>query len=133
MPRQTLSLRTPVGRYGARRPPRVFYAVGGTLLFALIAIVVAIGRQAGTPDVSYGVRAFATAERSVRITFEVRKPADATAVCTLRARDRLGAEVGRRDVTLTATSGGGNVVRTETLSTSARPVTGEVNGCRLTG
>ncbi|MEP6464464.1 MAG: DUF4307 domain-containing protein [Frankiaceae bacterium] len=125
--------RAPAGRYGNRRPPRAFYLVGGALLLGLIVVIVYLGHQAGTPDVTYGVRAFSTGDRSVRITFEVRLPPERTAVCVLRARDRRGVEVGRREVTVPAPEGDRAVVLTATLTTSARPVTGEVNGCRLTG
>ncbi len=125
--------RAPAGRYGVARPPRVFYAVGGALLVVLTVVIVVLGRDAGTPKVTYGVRAFSTAEHSVQITFEVRLPAGATATCLLRARDRAGAEVGRRHVTVVGSERRGTVVRTETLTTSGRPVTGEVNDCRLTG
>lgn len=133
MASQPQTRRTPAGRYGTSRAPRAFYAVGGTLLVLLTVVVVILGRHAGTPGVSYGVRAFSTAERSVRITFEVHLPGNATATCLLRARDRLGAEVGRRQVTVDGSGGQGVIVRTETLTTSARPVTGEVKDCRLTG
>jgi hypothetical protein len=134
MPARSPTLRTPPGRYGARRSPRALYAVGGVLLVALIALTVYLVRAAGTPEVTYGVRAFTTAERSVRITFDVRKPPDATAVCVLRARDRQGAEVGRREVAVRPRADGmRTVVLVETLQTSRRPVTGEVNSCRRTG
>jgi Domain of unknown function (DUF4307) len=126
-----MAIRTPAGRYGVRRPPRVFYLIGGALLITLSAIIVYLGRQAGTPSVAYGVRSFATMDRSVRITFEVRKAASTAAICVLRARDRQGVEVGRREVAIgPSPDGRRTVVLTETLATSARPVTGEVDSCR---
>ena len=129
-----MTTRSPVGRYGTRRSPRIFYAVGAALLLAVTVIAVLLGRHASTLAVSSGVRAFTTHERSVTITFEVRKRAAAAAVCILRARDRDGAEVGRREVAVPARPDGQRTsVLSETVTTTGRPVTGELYSCHITG
>jgi len=126
--------RTPAGRYGTRRPPRAFYAVGGGLLLGLIVVILMVGRHIGTPGITFGVRAFTTSDRAVRITFEVEKRPGATAVCDVRARGRDGAEVGRRELPVgPRRDGARRTILTTSLPTSERPVTGEVTGCRLTG
>jgi hypothetical protein len=66
------------------------------------------------------------------VTFDVRfdggLPDDAQAVCTVRALNRVMAEVGLRDVTLGPASRGG-VRATVDVATSERAVTGMVKEC----
>jgi hypothetical protein len=69
-------------------------------------------------------------DHQVTVTFEVRKPAGESALCTVRARNRAGAEVGRAEVQVPAGAAEETRSRvTYTLRTTERPVTGEVPGC----
>jgi len=66
----------------------------------------------------------------VTVIFDVTKPAGRPAVCTVVARTREGREVGRAQVPVPAGDAAQTVSRvTYTLSTTARPMTGEVPGC----
>lgn len=123
----------PAGRYGeGRRTPRWAYAVAAALAVCLVAGLVALARALSDPAVTAGVRSFATAARSVRVTFEVNKDPGATAVCVVRARNRRGAEVGREEVRIGPAAGRQQVITYE-LPTTDRPISGEVRDCRLSG
>lgn len=78
------------------------------------------------------VATFETSDSGVRVTVTIRREPDRTTECVLRARNELGAEVGRR--TLVVPPGEGrSVTLTEFLQTRERPVTGEVRDCRSAG
>ena len=69
-------------------------------------------------------------DHQVTVTFEVRKPAGEPASCTVRARSYAGEEVGRAEVQVPGGAFDETTSRvTYTLSTTKRPVTGEVPGC----
>jgi hypothetical protein len=129
------SVEFPPGRYGHRRDPRGrrwLPAVAAVVIIALgLAVTFKLYRQYGVPP--YQVAATTVTDvtpTSVKISFEVRVPDGKGAVCTLRARDRRGAEIGRTEVTLPA---GGPGVRTlhgtHTLSTTGQSFYAEVLGC----
>jgi hypothetical protein len=91
-------------------------------------------KQANPPIQSAVLGYTVTTDRTVRVQFEVDKSPGRDAVCTLRARNSAGEEVGRRDVNVPAVpSGPRRTVLEETLQTSDRAIVGEVLECRLTG
>lgn len=127
----------PPGRYGRRRDPAARRR-RRVVVVALAALFVAIGALAlvkvyrqylrapfavGTVDVG------GLTDTGVTVTFEVRKPADAAAVCTVRARGNGGEEVGRARVEVPA----GTTRITYTLVTTKPPVTADVPGCGPAG
>jgi hypothetical protein len=115
-----------------RGPGRVLaYAVIGVIVVLMTVgwgFVVMLGR--GAPDVRGQVISFdVTGPDAISITFQVRKPADRTAACRLRAVDVNGAEVASREVEIT--SGDESVTLTERLQTSGRAWNGQVQHCYL--
>jgi hypothetical protein len=64
------------------------------------------------------------------IEFTVRVPAGGSAVCVLRARTYEGAEVGRREVTVSAAGDARQIRARESVPTSARAAVGDVVRCR---
>ncbi|HZE40755.1 MAG TPA: DUF4307 domain-containing protein [Stackebrandtia sp.] len=125
-------VRFPPGRYGRRRerPGMSRWLIGGGASVALLmgfVIAVLMYQQYGEGDYRNQVLGFNTADSSVRITFEVVKPAGAKAACQVRARSADGAEVGHAVVEI---PGRKSDVRVKyTLDTSARPVVAEVLRC----
>lgn len=123
--------RFPPGRYGRRRSPRraarwrpTLLLVIGTLIGLGVALLL-FGRY-GDADYQPRVRAFTIADDRATVRFDVRKPPNAPAVCLVRARNRVGAEVGSAQVTVPA----GVTEMTYELATSDRPVSAEVPSCR---
>lgn len=123
----------PADRYGRRtgrpvarwRPALLLAAaVAAGLVVALVAY-----RNLGDPGVSGTVTAFTTTADHVDITFIVqRNKSDKSAVCLVRARSEPGDEVGSAEVRVPP--GADQTTMTYRLHTSARPVTGELTGCR---
>ena len=119
------------------RSPRVgqrLLAVLLAVLFVgLVAAVLLLGFARLTGDslkgrvVSYAV----VSDSEVVVQVEVAKQPGGTAYCVIRARSADGAEVGRDIAVL---DGEGTPARTArgsfSLPTTARPVTGELRGCR---
>jgi hypothetical protein len=71
-------------------------------------------------------------DQSVRVTFELNRPADKPTTCTIQALARDFATVGSIDVTYPPPPAGtGSLTTTETvtLRTTSRAVTGEVKTC----
>lgn len=126
----------PAGRYGRRREPRRT----PRLLIAVLALLVVAGAgwigsrlyvAYGDGDYTGAVTKFGDiADDRVTITVMVRLPEDGTAICTLRARNEAGAEIGRQEVLVKAGSDPSRTIVSHTLMTSDRPVTGELQGCR---
>ena len=111
--------------------PRAPVLVG--VLGAVVGLVVAVllYRSYGASEVGFGPRGFTVVSDSlVRVEFEVDKDAAATALCTVRSRDRTGAEVGTALVRVGPSAGRRQVV-THDLTTSGRAASGEVTGCSL--
>ncbi|HIW62566.1 MAG TPA: DUF4307 domain-containing protein [Candidatus Stackebrandtia excrementipullorum] len=129
----------PPGRYGRRRAgadARTPMRRTSKWLTGVAAVVVVLAGfaisyklydQYGDRDYHGQVLAFATADESVSITFEVFKPAGESAVCRVRARSADGAEVGMALVAVNATES--HVTVDYVLQTRERPVTGELQRC----
>jgi Domain of unknown function (DUF4307) len=83
----------------------------------------------GEQDYSANVSRFTTADGSVNIEFVVRLPDGGRAECVVRARDAAGAEIGRATVAVAAGAEPKRTVVQYRLSTTGRPVTGEVERC----
>jgi len=125
----------PAGRYGrrrsGRRTPRWQVAIGAVLAAALAAVIgVNLYRAYGDGDYSASVTGYETNESNVVITFLVRLPEGHAARCVLRARDASGLETGREEIVVVPGPTPERTVVSHRLPTRARPVTGEVQGCR---
>ncbi|GAA4680365.1 DUF4307 domain-containing protein [Phytohabitans rumicis] len=126
----------PPGRYGRRRAPHrrrpwvlALLVVGA--LAAGGALAARLYSQYGDPTYDAQVLTYTDiTDAQVVIEFRVNVPAGEEAICVLRARSRDGAEVGKQEVRVSAAPGETRPVRTQTLATSARPVSGEVLRCR---
>ena len=97
--------RLPEGRYGhadAARTDRRLKLLGAVLGAVVLAVVGwAAWWYLSTNDVSGQVVTFeVVSDSEVQARLEVHKPADTTAVCTLRSQARDRSEVGRKNVTL---------------------------------
>lgn len=124
----------PVGRYGSRRPggrlPRwaaITVLVGGVVGGAVLAVVLYF--QFGAAPISGSQASYTVlGDGAVKIEFDVtRQTPDRPAMCIVRARDRTGAEVGRKEVYVAP--GTDPVTVSTVLRTAKRPVTGEVDVC----
>lgn len=124
----------PAGRYGSRRPtgrlPRwaaITVVAGGIVGGAIIAVVLYF--QFGTSPISGSQASYTVLnDGAVKIEFDVtRQTPDQPAMCIVRARDRGGDEVGRKEVYIPP--GADPVTVNTVLRTSQRPVTGEVDVC----
>jgi hypothetical protein len=123
----------PPGRYGRRRDPasrrrrrRLGAALGALVIVAGAAVALKLYRQYA--EAPYQVRVVSltgVTDTGVTVTFEVRKPPDAAAVCTVLARGRGGVEVGHARVHVPP----GTTRVTYTLTTVKPPVTADVPGC----
>ena len=129
---------TPGGANTARRsgtPLRPLTILLGALavLVSLVVAVVLYRAFGDSPDIGFGVRGYTVAsDRQVQVVFEVDKDRTKTALCTVRARDRTGDEVGNSLVRVGPTPRRSSIVTYE-LATSGRAATGEVTGCALEG
>ena len=132
--------RAPIGRYhgrpgwgdpAAERRARFFRAGLAVISGLGFALVVTTYVQQSKPTVISDVLGFEVlGDSSVRVDFEVRKPAGQEALCVLRARDIDGSQVGLAEIVVPG-SDPDTSTRSYTLRTTARPVTGEVVGCEL--
>jgi Domain of unknown function (DUF4307) len=124
----------PDGRYGRALSP-VRRRVGIAVLAVLVAAAVGwfawasySGRQSATgTDVGFVV----VDDSTVRVTFDVTKPKDATARCTLEAMDSGFGVVGTVQVRV-GPSDHGVVRQTATVRTTNRATTGRVTSCSVT-
>jgi hypothetical protein len=105
--------------------------VAALVLLAGTAIAIKLYRQyALAPYQATVTRVGDMTSHSVTLTFQVHKPAGKAAVCTVRARNYAGAEVGRAQVAVPAGSPDQTTATvTYTLSTTDRPIVGEVPAC----
>ncbi len=111
-----------------RRAPIVLGVVGGLIG---LAVAVLLYRGYGAQEVAFGPRGFTVqSDALVRIEFEVDKDAAAVALCTVRARDRTGLEVGNALVRVGPSADRSQVV-TYDLTTRSRAVSGEITACTL--
>ncbi|GIF06547.1 DUF4307 domain-containing protein [Actinoplanes siamensis] len=129
----------PPGRYGRRREGgrrRTLPIIVAAVVFGIAALGVAwayyqkFGQTDYHPEI-IGWNEPTDAEMVIK--FSVRVPAGETASCVLRARDYQGYELGTRTVTVPARAGGGEVVVSETVPTTARGSVGDVMSCRPVG
>ncbi|GLW31463.1 DUF4307 domain-containing protein [Actinoplanes regularis] len=129
----------PPGRYGRRREPRrgrpiALTVTAGVFLLAALAVTWAYYQKFGQTDYRPEIIGWSEpTDAEMVIKFEVRVPAGATASCRLRARDYQGYEVGTRTITVPAKPGGGEIVVTESVPTTARGSVGDVMSCRPVG
>ena len=112
---------------------RLLAVLLAVLFVGLVGAVVLLGVTRLTGDslkgrvVSYTV----VSDSQVVVEVEVAKQRGGTAYCVIRARSADGAEVGRDIAVLDAEGTPSRTARTSfPLSTTARPVTGELAGCR---
>ena len=112
----------------------VTIVLGGLVVLLSLVVSVVLFRAFGdSPDIGFGPRGYTVhSDRSVSVVFEVHKPASRTAVCTVRARDRTGAEVGNSLVRV-GPAPKRSVIVTYELPTSGRAADGEITACTLSG
>jgi hypothetical protein len=127
----------PPERYGSapsRTRTRATYAVGAIVALVALGALLALALHKSTPPVAAGLLGYQVRSASaVLVRFEVHKAPLAEAVCTVRARDRTGAETGRRDVVVGPRRDSRRVTAVSyELPTRARAVSGELVGCRIT-
>jgi hypothetical protein len=102
--------------------------VVGALVGLAFAIALFVQYGPGT-DVAAQVRSYEVlSDTSVRVDVEVARDPGTKAWCVLRARDREGAEVGRRQVDVPV-SGDRSTVLSVAVTTTGRANTGELVGC----
>jgi hypothetical protein len=125
----------PPGRYGRRRDGRRHWllpVVFGVLVLAVsLLAAVRLYRQYGDPDYDARIVGWSDVTPArMTIEFTVRVPAGGAAVCVLRARTYDGAEVGRREVTVSATGDATQIRARENVPTSTAAAVGDVVRCR---
>lgn len=123
----------PDGRYGEKQGMSRSRKMGlGIVGLALLGGVGGyIAWQLSHPTIQGTVTSFnATSATSVLVTFEVDKPADKNATCTLEAIDGKGSVIGTASVPIL--SGRAKNVQTYTLQTTTTANTVSVQNCKLT-
>jgi hypothetical protein len=129
----------PPGRYGRRRDrrrSRLLPVIFGVLVLAVsvLASVRLYQQYGGDPDYDPQIVGWSdVTDTSMTVRFTVRVPAGGSAVCVLRARTYDGAEVGRREVTVSAAGDARQIRAEEAVPTSARAAVGDVIRCRPPG
>ena len=124
--------RRPPGRYDDRSTSRTGVIALGVvvLLGALAAALLSYQRYGRPPAVADVTRYSVVSDELVQVTVRVRKDPAADVTCSVRARDRSGAEIVREQVAFGPTPGGERTTeRTVELRTSRRAVTGEAGRC----
>jgi len=129
---------TPDGRYGRAADgdgaaDRRLKIVGGVLGVLFLALLVWFGSAyiAGQSVSGELIKFKVDSDEAVEAHLEVRKDADASGICTLRAQAESGAEVGRKSVRV-----GGSEERQDsvvTIRTTSRATSTELTGCEVTG
>lgn len=127
----------PSDRYGpppSRGRSWATYAVVGIVGLIALAALLALALAKSLPPVSAGVTGYRVlSDSTVQVRFEVHKAPLAQAVCTVRARDRSGAETGRAEVTVGPRRDSRRITEVSyDLQTRSRAVDGELAGCRIT-
>lgn len=136
---QTDTTMFPPGRYGRRREPgrrrRLRLVTTATALLAVVlvgaAVAYSLGQRYG-PGRPYDVtveRFYDVTDNQVVVEFTVYVPAGEAAVCAVRARAYDGSEVGRQEVRVEPAAGVTRPHVVHRLTTTGRPVTGEVQRC----
>ncbi len=94
-----------------------------------LAVAVRLHRQYGEgPYDTELVRYTDVTDSQVVVQFRVNLPAGKAAMCTVRARNRAGAEVGRAEIRVPPHGDPRPLIRYR-LATRERPITGEILGC----
>lgn len=110
-----------------------WWVIGTLGVAAGVAIAVWFGISSTVGQPSFTTTGYKVIDdQSVRVTFELNRPADKPTTCTIQALARDFAPVGSIDVTYPAPpAGSGSLITTETvtLRTTSRAVTGEVKTC----
>jgi len=125
----------PPGRYGRRRDGKSRRAVPLTVLtlviLASLLLTVRLYSRWGDPDYDAQIVSWDVVSASqLSMKFTVRVPAGGSTKCMLRARDYGGNEVGRRQVTLSATGDETTITAVEVVPTSAKASVADVVGCQ---
>jgi hypothetical protein len=120
------------GRYGEKRgmstPRKIGLAATGLAILGGVAGY--IGWEQSHPTIQGVVTSFNASSTSVVVTFEVDKPADKSATCTLDAEDVHGTVIGSAAVPVLA--GRAKNVQSYTLQTTSTANTVIVQSCSLT-
>ncbi|WP_327353798.1 DUF4307 domain-containing protein [Streptomyces sp. NBC_01304] len=123
----------PEGRYGrsadelADRKLKKIGAVLGVLLLAVVGWIgydYVSGKSAFSGEL---IKSKVVSDSKVEVHLEIRKDADASGVCTLRALATNGSEVSRKDVTFDRP--GERIDEVVTLRTTERATAAELIGC----
>jgi hypothetical protein len=126
--------RRPPGRYDERsRTASRALAVVLAVLFLgfLLAVVWSLYQRFAGDAVPLQVRGYEVrGTGAVVVEFDVTPPADGTAWCLVRARNRVGEEIGRQVVPVRPRGDGSAVRVRHELRTTDEAVTGEVTRCR---
>ncbi len=125
----------PPGRYGRRRAaqrrPWVAPVLAVLLVMVLSLISFRLYRMYGDPNYDAEVIAYSeVTDTQIVVDFRVTVPAGGSAICVLRARSWDHAEVGRTELRVTAAPGERHPTVRHRVTTTARPVIGEVLRCR---
>ncbi|MGP9018941.1 DUF4307 domain-containing protein [Streptomyces sp. BR1] len=123
----------PEGRYGRtadQRADRKLKIIGAVLGAALIGVIGWIGYDyVSGKSVSAQVITFkVVSDKAVDVHLEVRKDSGETGVCTLRALEADGDEVGRKDVRFEQRSG--RIDQVITVQTTSRATAVDLVGCK---
>lgn len=124
----------PVARYDNRSllGQRLLAVLLSCAFVALMgAILLTLTKRAFNGDPTASVTGFTVvSDREVAVRFAVAKRTGSRAFCIVRARGQDGSEVGRDVAEVDPVGGAESELRTEfQLATTARAVTGEVQGC----
>jgi hypothetical protein len=128
----------PKGRYGRRRDPayqrrrRWLTWLAGALVVVLgLAIAVKLYEQYAHPVYEVmNLNVTDLRDDGVTVSFDVRVPAGEGASCTVAAHTRDGQLVGQQQLDVPPGGADQTILHvTYALTTTARPVTGEVPGC----
>lgn len=123
----------PDGRYGRtadQRADRKLKIIGSVLGVALLGVIGWIGYDyVGSRSVSAQVITFkVVSAKAVEVRLEVHKDKGETGVCTLRALETDGDEVGRKDVRFEQRQG--RVDQLITVQTTSRATAVDLVGCK---
>lgn len=114
------------------RTQRKWWIIGGILITALSAAVIAIGIYYTRGQIHHEVRTYEIVDdQTATLSFEVYRPADTAVVCRARAIALDFANVGTVDVTIPADASGGarNVIQDVTIRTTTRANTATISKC----
>ena len=111
---------------------RMWWIIGGILITALSAVVIAIGIYYTRGQIHHEVRTYEIVDdQTATLQFEIYRPANTAVVCRARAIALDFANVGTVDVTIPAEANGGarNVIQDVTIRTTTRANTATISKC----